>query len=541
MKRNQAPPKRRSRASVRPNRAVKRPPAGAAARDRVLVLDFGAQYTQLIARRVREAGVYCEIFPFNATLERIAVFAPKGIILSGGPASVYDPDAPAVGRDLLDGHLPVLGICYGMQLLAHLLGGEVVAAGAREYGHADLKVDDAADLLAGLGPTTRVWMSHGDKVLRLPAGFVPIAHTANAPHAAMRHREKPLFAVQFHPEVVHTPQGKKILENFLFQICGCVPSWNMRAFVKSAVDSIAERVGEKRVLCALSGGVDSSVTAVLVHRAVGDRLTCIFVDNGLLRKGEAASVRKTFAQHFGIRLVAVDAAAQFLVALKGVTDPEEKRRIIGAEFIRVFEAEARKVGRVQFLAQGTLYPDVIESVSVKGPSVTIKTHHNVGGLPPWMQFELIEPLRELFKDEVREVGKELGVPEEILWRQPFPGPGLAVRCVGEVTPERLDLLREADAIVEEEVTRTGLYRQLWQAFAVLLPVRSVGVMGDVRTYEHVVAIRAVHSLDGMTADWAQLPYDLLGRLSNRITNEVKGVNRVVYDISSKPPSTIEWE
>jgi GMP synthase (glutamine-hydrolysing) len=541
MKRNQAPPKRRSRASVRPNRAVKRPPAAAAARDRVLVLDFGAQYTQLIARRVREAGVYCEIFPFNATLERIAVFAPKGIILSGGPASVYDPDAPAVGRDLLDGHLPVLGICYGMQLLAHLLGGEVVAAGAREYGRADLRVDDAADLLAGLGPTTKVWMSHGDKVLRLPAGFVPIAHTANAPNAAMRHRKKPLYAVQFHPEVVHTPQGKKILENFLFQICGCAPSWNMRAFVKSAVDAIAERVGEKRVLCALSGGVDSSVTAVLVHRAVGDRLTCIFVDNGLLRKGEAAGVRETFAEHFGIRLVAVDAAAQFLAALKGVTDPEEKRRIIGAEFIRVFEAEAQKVGRVEFLAQGTLYPDVIESVSVRGPSVTIKTHHNVGGLPSWMQFELVEPLRELFKDEVREVGKELGLPEEVLWRQPFPGPGLAVRCLGEVTRERLDLLQEADAIVEEEVTRTGLYRQLWQAFAVLLPVRSVGVMGDVRTYEHVVAIRAVHSLDGMTADWAQLPYDLLGRLSNRITNEVKGVNRVVYDISSKPPSTIEWE
>jgi GMP synthase (glutamine-hydrolysing) len=541
MKRNQAPPKRRSRASVRPNRAVKRPPAAAAARDRVLVLDFGAQYTQLIARRVREAGVYCEIFPFNATLEQIAAFAPKGIILSGGPASVYDPDAPAVGRDLLDGHLPVLGICYGMQLLAHLLGGEVVAAGAREYGRADLRVDDAADLLAGLGPTTKVWMSHGDKVLRLPAGFVPIAHTANAPNAAMRHRKKPLYAVQFHPEVVHTPQGKKILENFLFQICGCAPSWNMRAFVKSAVDAIAERVGEKRVLCALSGGVDSSVTAVLVHRAVGDRLTCIFVDNGLLRKGEAAGVRETFAEHFGIRLVAVDAAAQFLAALKGVTDPEEKRRIIGAEFIRVFEAEAQKVGRVEFLAQGTLYPDVIESVSVRGPSVTIKTHHNVGGLPSWMQFELVEPLRELFKDEVREVGKELGLPEEVLWRQPFPGPGLAVRCLGEVTRERLDLLQEADAIVEEEVTRTGLYRQLWQAFAVLLPVRSVGVMGDVRTYEHVVAIRAVHSLDGMTADWAQLPYDLLGRLSNRITNEVKGVNRVVYDISSKPPSTIEWE
>lgn len=520
--------------------ANRRTPA-TAPRDRVLVLDFGAQYTQLIARRVREAGVYCEIFPFNATSERIAAFAPKGIILSGGPASVYDAGAPTVGRDLLDGRFPVLGICYGMQLMAHLLGGEVVAAGAREYGHADLSVDDAGDLLAGLGPTTRVWMSHGDKVLRLPAGYVPIAHTANSPHAAMRHREKPLYAVQFHPEVVHTLEGKTILENFLFQICGCAPTWNMRSFVKGAVEAIAERVGEKRVICALSGGVDSSVVAVLVHRAVGDRLTCIFVDNGLLRKGEAESVRKTFAEHFGIRLVAMDAEAQFLGALKGVTEPEEKRRIIGAEFIRVFEEEARKVGRVEFLAQGTLYPDVIESVSVKGPSATIKTHHNVGGLPAWMQFTLIEPLRELFKDEVREVGKELGLPEQILWRQPFPGPGLAVRCLGEVTQERLDLLRDADAIVEEEVTRAGLYRDLWQAFAVLLPVRTVGVMGDARTYEHVVAVRAVHSLDGMTADWAPLPHDLLGRLSNRIINEVKGVNRVVYDISSKPPSTIEWE
>ncbi|MFQ5840021.1 MAG: glutamine-hydrolyzing GMP synthase [Candidatus Methylomirabilales bacterium] len=507
----------------------------------ILVLDFGGQYTQLIARRVRECSVYCEILPCQVPIETIQSFNPKGIIFSGSPASVYEPDAPMLDRRILDLDVPILGICYGMQVMAHLLGGEVARVKEREYGRAELSVDDTSDLLAGFGDRTVAWMSHGDQVLRLPPHFIPIAHTDNAPYAAMRHRDRPLFALQFHPEVVHTPQGRHILGNFVLGLCKAAPTWTMESYGASAVDMIRRKVGEGHVLCALSGGVDSSVAAALVHRAVGERLTCVFVDNGLLRKGEAEAVLQTFRAHLGLNLIAVNASERFLQALKGVADPEEKRKIIGAEFIAVFEEEAKKLGTIDFLVQGTLYPDVIESRPVRGPSATIKTHHNVGGLPAVFHFQLVEPLKELFKDEVRALGRELSLPDHILWRQPFPGPGLAVRILGEVTPERLHLLREADAIVEAEIRVAGLYEKLWQAFAVLLPIKSVGVMGDARTYEHVVAIRAVTSEDGMTADWAQIPHEVLGTVSNRIINEVRGVNRVVYDISSKPPSTIEWE
>jgi GMP synthase (glutamine-hydrolysing) len=515
--------------------------------DRILILDFGSQYTQLIARRVRELKVYCEIHPYHLGAEAIRALHPTGIILSGSPASVYQADAPLSTPDLWDLDLPALGICYGLCVVAQQHGGAVSRAARREYGRAELTVDDAADLFAGLESDGRqvVWMSHGDKLDALPPGFRVLAHTENAPYAAIRHPTRPLFAVQFHPEVAHTPRGKEVLANFLFRVCGCRGDWEMGAFVREAVERIRRQVGEGRAICALSGGVDSSVTAALMHRALGDRLTCVFADNGLLRKGEAERVQAILGAQLGLKILAVDASKRFLDGLAGVTDPEQKRRIIGAEFIAVFqEAAARlaaRLGPIEFLGQGTLYPDVIESVSVKGPSVTIKTHHNVGGLPAELRFALVEPLRELFKDEVRQVGRELGIPEPVLTRQPFPGPGLAVRILGEVTPRTLDLLREADAIVEEEVRAAGLYEELWQSFAVLLPVRTVGVMGDERTYEHVIAIRAVTSLDAMTADWARLPADLLARLSNRIINEVKGVNRVVYDISSKPPSTIEWE
>jgi GMP synthase (glutamine-hydrolysing) len=509
--------------------------------DKILILDFGSQTTQLIARRVRECRVYCEILPCTTPIQVIRQCDPKGIILSGSPASVYDRDAPLLDREVLALERPVLGICYGMQVLAHLLGGRVDAAQAREYGRAELRIDDPADLLAGLGSDTIAWMSHGDRILALPPEWSAIAHTENAPYAAMRHGSRPWYAVQFHPEVIHTPQGRQMLANFVLKICGCAPTWTMRSFIEKAIEEIRETVGGERVLCALSGGVDSSVVALLIHRAIGDRLVSVFVDNGLLRQGEAESVLRTFQEDLKLQIVAVDASDRFLRALKGVTDPEEKRKIIGAEFIQVFEEEARRLGRFEFLAQGTLYPDVIESQQVRGPSATIKTHHNVGGLPSTMTFRLIEPLRDLFKDEVREVGKGLGLPETILWRQPFPGPGLAVRVLGEVTEERLEILRAADAIVDEELKRAGLTRGLWQGFAVLLPVKSVGVMGDARTYENVVGIRAVTSEDGMTADWARIPFDVLGLISNRIINEVRGVNRVVYDISSKPPSTIEWE
>jgi GMP synthase (glutamine-hydrolysing) len=509
--------------------------------DNVLVLDFGSQYTQLIARRIREFDVYSEILPFNAPLEDIRAHRPKGIILSGGPSSVYDSGAPIPDAGVFELGVPVLGICYGMQLMAHMLGGRVAGAKQREYGRAELLMDDPSDLLWGLSERTVVWMSHGDRIKEMPKGFKVMAHTENAPLAAFSSAEKRLYALQFHPEVVHTEEGTRVLKNFVFRICGARPTWRMSSFIDWAVADIKKSVGEGKVICALSGGVDSSVAALLVHRAVGESLTCIFVDNGLLRKDEAEKVVNTFNMHFRMNLLHVDARRRFLEKLRGVTDPEEKRKIIGGEFIAVFEEEAGKLKGVEFLAQGTLYPDVIESVSFKGPSAVIKSHHNVGGLPEVMRLKLIEPLRELFKDEVRAVGQELGLTEEICWRHPFPGPGLAIRCLGEVTEERLGLLREADAIVMEEIKRAGIYRDIWQAFAVLLPVRSVGVMGDERTYESAVALRAVTSLDAMTADWARIPYETLGVISNRIINEVRGINRVVYDISSKPPGTIEWE
>ena len=509
--------------------------------DKVLVLDFGSQYTQLIARRVREASVYSEIFPWNAPLERIREFDPKGVILSGGPASVYADGAPLPDPSVFRLGVPVLGLCYGMQVMAHMLGGKVARSARREYGRAELLVDDDKGLLWGIYQKSAVWMSHGDRIETLPAGFSVIAHTVNSPCAAMAKPASGLYALQFHPEVAHTEEGERIIRNFIFDICGCKPEWKMSSFAERAVGDIRRQVGSDGVICALSGGVDSSVAALLVHKAVGDALTCIFVDNGLLRLGESEKVADTFRRHFHMKLVHVDASRRFLEKLRGVTDPEKKRKTIGAEFIAVFEEEAGKIENARFLAQGTLYPDVIESVSVNGPSAVIKSHHNVGGLPEVMKLGLVEPLRELFKDEVRALGTEMGLPDDICLRQPFPGPGLAIRCLGEVTHDRLKILREADAIVLEEVKKAGLYNELWQSFAVLLPVRSVGVMGDERTYESAIAVRAVQSRDGMTADWARLPYDLLGKLSNRIINEVKGVNRVVYDISSKPPGTIEWE
>ena len=506
----------------------------------IVVLDFGSQYTQLIARRLRELSVYSEIWAPDTPIERLRSRQPVGIILSGGPKSVSEAGAPKCDPAVFDLGKPVLGICYGMQLMAQSLGGRVEPAPQREYGHATVTITSPASLFIDVPPEIRVWASHGDFVAAAPHGFSVVATSANAPIAAMTDAHRALYAILFHPEVVHTERGLEILRNFAYGICGCTGDWTMASFVEEATAKIRAQVGDGRVVCALSGGVDSTVAALIIHRAIGDKLTCIFVDNGVLRLNEAAQVRKRF-ERLQLPLVFVDASRLFLDRLAGVVDPEQKRKIIGATFIEVFEREATKLGRVDFLAQGTLYPDVIESVSIVGQSAVIKSHHNVGGLPERMHLKLVEPLRELFKDEVREVGRNLGLEEEFVVRQPFPGPGLAVRILGEVTEARLDLLRRADAVVAEEVKRDGWYKTLWQSFAVLLPVQSVGVMGDARTYENTVAIRAVESRDGMTADWARLPHDLLARISSRIVNEVKGINRVVYDISSKPPSTIEWE
>ncbi|MFC2074991.1 glutamine-hydrolyzing GMP synthase [Bdellovibrionota bacterium] len=508
----------------------------------ILVLDFGAQYSQLIARRIRELHVYSEVQPYFYPIEEIVKRKPAGIILSGGPRSVYADDAPMVDPALFDLGIPVLGICYGMQLMSYLLGGKVEKATAREYGRAELTVTDNSDLFAGFSTEepTSVWMSHGDRIGSLPSDFKVIAKSKNSPIGACGHKGLPIFGVQFHPEVTHTARGGEILHNFTFRVAKCEPTWKMANFVEESVESLKKEIGENRVVCGLSGGVDSSVVAALLNRAIGDRLTCIFVDNGLLRHGEVKEVERMFGET-DIDLRVVDAADSFLEDLAGVTDPEEKRKLIGKRFIEIFEEEASGVENGKFLAQGTLYPDVIESVSWRGPSAVIKSHHNVGGLPEKMNLKLIEPVRELFKDEVRELGKELGLPDFLLSRHPFPGPGLAVRIIGEITRERLEILRKADVIVTEEIRASGLYKSLWQAFPVFLPVKTVGVQGDERTYEDVIAIRAVESLDAMTADWAKLPYEVLGKISSRILNEVRGINRVVYDISSKPPSTIEWE
>ncbi len=511
-------------------------------REAVVVIDFGSQYSMLIARRARECQVYSEVLPYDAPWQRIAALKPRGFIFSGGPASVYDPGAPLAPAHIYESHLPILGICYGMQVLGHQLGGRVARGTRHEYGHAILhQAAVESPIFADLPPSLPVWMSHGDQIVEMPPGFTTLGYTENSPVAAMGN-EHGIIGLQFHPEVAHTPQGKEILKNFLYHVCGCSGNWTAGNFIVESVARIRKQVRKGRVICALSGGVDSAVTAALVHRAIGDQLTCIFVNNGLLRKEEAERTLNTFQRNLRMNIIYIDATDRFLKRLEGITEPEVKRRLVGEEFIRVFEEEAAKLGRVDFLAQGTLYPDVIESVTPESrASAKIKTHHNVGGLPTKMTLSLIEPLRYLFKDEVRDVGLALGMPEEMIWRQPFPGPGLAIRIIGEVTREKLEILRAADWIVMNEIKKAKLYRQLWQSFAILTDTKSVGVMGDFRTYGYLIAIRAVTSEDAMTADWARLPYDLLARVSNRIVNEVPEVNRVVYDISSKPPSTIEWE
>lgn len=514
-----------------------------AERESIVVIDFGSQYSLLIARRVRECNVYCELVSYDTPWEKIAPLKPKGFILSGGPASVYQPNAPLAPAYIYESHLPVLGICYGMQAITQQLGGQVAPGDKQEYGHAVLHLsDEKSPLFKGLdNDSVTVWMSHGDRIEKLPPGFKTLAYTENSPVAVMGN-DQGIYGLQFHPEVAHTPKGKTILKNFAFLICGCRGNWTMSNFINESISRIRKQVGNGKVINALSGGVDSAVVATLIHRAIGDQLTCIFVDNGLLRREEAERTFKVFQANLGMNIIGIDASERFLERLKGVTDPEKKRKVIGEEFICIFEEEANKLGKVDFLAQGTLYPDVIESsASGSTASAKIKTHHNVGGLPAKMKLTLIEPLRHLFKDEVRKVGLELGLPEEMVWRQPFPGPGLAIRVIGEVTKEKLEILRSVDFVVMNEIKKANLYRQLWQSFAVLTDVKSVGVMGDYRTYGYLAAIRAVTSEDAMTADWARLPYDLLARISNRIVNEVPGVNRVVYDITSKPPSTIEWE
>ncbi|MCH2108021.1 MAG: glutamine-hydrolyzing GMP synthase [Polyangiaceae bacterium] len=515
-----------------------------AAHNTVVILDYGSQYTQLIARRVRESNVYCEIHPCTIPLDQLKALKPSAIIMSGGPDSVYGEFSPKSDPGLLELGLPVLGICYGEQLMAHQLGGKVEKGEHHEYGRADLVIDEPVGILAPFkkGETITVWMSHGDRLTQEPAGFRTIASSPNAPHCAIANLEKNFYGIQFHPEVAHSPRGTEIINAFLFDVAGMKPDWTPGSFVDESIEKIKAQVGDdEMVICGLSGGVDSSVAAALCHKALGDRLVCIFVDNGLLRKGEFDGVVKMMEENFHLNLIAVDAREQFLSELKGVTDPEKKRKIIGRVFIEVFDEHARKIKNARWLVQGTLYPDVIESVSVRGPSAVIKSHHNVGGLPEKMNLKLIEPLRELFKDEVRAAGESMGIPHDVLWRHPFPGPGLGVRCLGELTEERLAALREADAIVDEEIRAAGLYDSIWQSFAVLLPVKSVGVMGDDRTYEEACAIRAISSSDGMTADWSRIPHEVLAKMSTRIINEVRGINRVAYDISSKPPATIEWE
>ncbi len=507
----------------------------------IAILDFGSQYTQLIARKVRELGVYCEIFPYNFPIHDLVSLKPKGIILSGGPRSVNESCAPICNRGIFDLDIPILGICYGLQLTSKLFGGQVEKSLKREYGKAHIFVEKKDKLLDGIKDGDVVWMSHQDKVLRMPKGFETIAYSDNSPHAAIKLKEGNIYGVQFHPEVHHTPKGKRILRNFLFKVCKVKGLFSPKSFVELATEKIRKEVGGSKVVCGLSGGVDSSVVAALIHRAIGDNLYCVFVNNGVLRKDEENEVLEAFKDKLHVNLIYVDAGQMFLNALKGIRDPERKRKIIGRLFIKIFNDEASKIGKVNYLAQGTLYPDVIESTSFKGPSATIKSHHNVGGLPRRMKLKLLEPLRELFKDEGRVVGKELGLPDSLVYRQPFPGPGLAIRIIGDVTEERLHILKEADSIVRDEIERKGSFRHLWQSFAILIPVKTVGVMGDERTYANVIALRVVESEDAMTADWARLPYSVLDNVARRIINEVHGVNRVVYDISSKPPSTIEWE